>query len=89
MQSFGQGRGCKVVVDWGGVIGRLAGSSGQVGGGCRNSGVAGSIIWPGLGHGLWAGGGGTVNGVMGRWLAYLFGKSGGHEGLVEVVEGLA
>ena len=33
MQSFGQGRGREVVVvDRGGVMGRLVGSSGQVGG---------------------------------------------------------
>ena len=94
-QSFGQGRGREVVVDWGGVIGRLAGSSGQVGGYEMVVGVAETVgllarsFSQGWGHGLWAGGGGAVNGVVGRWLAYSFGESGGREGLVEVVEGLA
>ena len=46
-------------------------------------------IGQGSGHGLWAGGGGAVNGVVGRWLVYSFGESEGREGLVEVVEGLA
>ena len=32
MQPFDQGGRHEVVVDWGGVNGRLAGSSGQVGG---------------------------------------------------------
>ena len=31
-QLFGQGRGRKVVVDMGGMMGHLVGSSGQVGG---------------------------------------------------------
>ena len=95
MQSFGQGRGRVVVVDWGGMIGQLVGSSGQVGGYEMVVGVAEMVgllaqsFSQGWGHRLWAGGGGMVNGVVGRWLAYSFGESGGHEGLVEVVEGLA
>ena len=95
MQPFDQGGQCEVVVDWGGMIGQLAGSSGQVGGCEMVVGVAETVgllarsFSQGWGHGLWAGGGGAVNGVVGRWLAYSFSKSGGREGLVEVVEGLA
>ena len=95
MQSFVQDRRCEVLVGWGGVIGQLAGSSGQVGGYEMVVGVAETVgllarsFGQGWGHGLWAGGSGAVNGVMGRWLAYSFSESGGREGLVEVVEGLA
>ena len=42
----------------------------------------------GRGHRLWAGGGDVVNGVVGP-LACSLGKNRGHEGSVEVVEGLA
>ena len=77
---------------WGGVIGRLAGSSGQVGGYEMVVGVAETVrllarsFGQGGGHGLWAGGGGAVNGVVGRWLAYSFGHGGGYEVVVGVVE---
>ena len=56
---------------WGGVIGRLAGSSGQVGGYEMVGGVAETVgllarsFGQGRGHGLWAGGGGVVAGVVG------------------------
>ena len=98
MQSFGQGRGREVVVDWGGMIGQLVGSSGQVGGYEMVGGVAetggllAQLFSQGWGHGLWAGGGGVVNGVVGRWLAYSFGHGGGYEvvgGVVETVGLLA
>ena len=80
------------MVGWGSVIGRLVGSSGQVGGYEMVVGVAEMVgllarsFSQGWGHGLWAGGGGVVNGVVGRWLAYSFGHGGGYEVVVGVVE---
>ena len=71
----------------GGMMGQLVCSSGH-GGGYKV--VVGVVEMVGLlsrsfsqgwGHVLWAGGGGVVNGVVGRWLVYLFGESGGCEGL--------
>ena len=81
-----------MVVDWGGMIGQLAGSSGQVGGYEMVVGVAETVgllaqlFSQGWEHRLWAGGGGAVNGVVGRWLAYLFGHGGGYGVVVGVVE---
>ena len=68
-------------------MGQLARSSGH-GGGYKvvvgvveTVGLLARLFGQGWGHVLWAGGGGVVNGVMGRWLAYSFGESGGCEGL--------